>query len=193
MNFSTDSDLIKRLPFIDSFDRSWHVFLSMYEPLILRWCLRWGVPSMEAEDIVQETMLNIFRYIGSYRQHPQIRFRSWLKTVAYHCWIRIVKRNQGLSETDAELAYDIAKVPARDDLLQILSTIADQEIVAIACGNVRSKVSDRSWNCFQMKYMEAIPTTEVAGRLHVSENAVYLTTSRILRMLREEIAKLDPD
>lgn len=191
MDYTTDSELIERLKKLDPLDRSWDAFYLKYEPLLLRWCLRWGVPSSDTEEIIQETLLNLFRYIGTYRNQPGQRFRSWLKTVAYHTWIRIARNHPNNKIDESRDGIELEHLSRGEDLACVFERIADREILEIVCQRVSARVSEASWNCFRYRYFDDLSVAEVANRLNLTENAVYLNSFRLMRMLREEISSID--
>ena len=55
---------------------------------------------------------------------------------------------------------------------------------------VQPDVSPASWAAFQRFAVDSIPAGRVAGELGLSENAVVLAKSRVLKRLREEAGNL---
>lgn len=164
--------------------------------MIYRWSIRWGALPQDAEEVIQETLLTIHQKLYLYEVIPGSKFRSWLKTVAFHCWLQL-RQNPGFLNVSADPNMNshrnpISTTQARDDLINEFQRIADQEILDFASQRVKSRVDEKAWNCFDLNYFHELPGPEVADRLGMSLNAVYLTTCRLRRMLREEIVKIDP-
>jgi RNA polymerase sigma-70 factor (ECF subfamily) len=57
-------------------------------------------------------------------------------------------------------------------------------------GLVRADFADKTWEAFRRFALEGRPTAAVAAELGVSENAVLLAKSRVLRRLKDEAARL---
>src|SRR5262249_51826230 len=59
-------------------DEAWAVFHARYRGVILRWCLRRGLPA----DLTQEVLLKLFRRLPQYKHDPaRGQYRAWLKVV----------------------------------------------------------------------------------------------------------------
>lgn len=196
---STDFSLLASLIRGRSASESWPLFVRKYGRLLYRWSVRWGAGSHEAEEVIQETLLAIHQKLDQYTVQPGSNFRAWLKTVAYHCWLQILQQRTLLRNSSATdygqtgTADRVATAEARDDLVGLFERMANREIMDLAAQRVRQKVEPRSWLCFEMTYLEEMPGEEVAERLGISINAVYLTTSRLRRMIQEEVRRIDPD
>lgn len=190
---STNSNLIASLVQGRGQAPAWPEFLAKYRRLLIRWCLRWGATPTEAEDVVQETMLKMHTRLGTYRKVAGSAFRCWLKTVAYRCWLDVqetrIVRERSTDGLDAKM--QLMTQEARDDLQQLFERLADEEILEMACLNLRRRVEPVSWQCFRMTYFEQVPGEKVAETLEMSLNAVYLTTSRLRKMLRGEIQAIE--
>lgn len=188
---STNSNLIESI--VHGQALAWPEFLAKYRRLLTRWCLRLGATPTEAEDVVQETMLKMHTRLGTYRKVEGSAFRCWLKTVAYRCWLDILEtrivRERSTDSHDTKM--QLATQEARDDLQQLFERLADEEILEMACRNLQGRVEPLSWQCFRMNYFEQIPGQQVAETLDMSLNAVYLTTSRLRKMLRCEIQGIE--
>lgn len=61
---------------------AWELFCQKYGPRIAGWCRKWGASRQDAEDVVQETLVVVFRKIADFQYRPDLSFRAWLKTIA---------------------------------------------------------------------------------------------------------------
>ena len=61
---------------------AWEDLLVLYRPLILSWLNRQGVPPGDLEDLSQEVLVSVVKYLPGY-QHSGNRgaFRCWLRTI----------------------------------------------------------------------------------------------------------------
>lgn len=190
---STNTNLIESLVQGRDLSEAWPLFLTKYRRLLTRWCLHWGANSSEAEDVVQETMLKMHTNLGSYNKVDGSAFRCWLKTVAYHCWLDVAEERFGQATSSGDLAASrlLASEEAREDLQRLFDRLADEELIELACRNLRGRVEPDTWRCFAMTYFDELPGDHVAETLGISLNAVYLATSRLRKMLRIEIRNLE--
>src|SRR5262249_27169382 len=61
---------------------AWKDLTDLYRPLILGWLNRQGVPPGDLEDLSQEVLLSVVKYLPAF-QHSGVRgaFRCWLRTI----------------------------------------------------------------------------------------------------------------
>lgn len=72
-----------------------------YERPLYRFCRRLSRDEAEAEDLVQETFLNAFRYLGDFRY--ETKFRNWLYRIAASTCIRRLRRSRFAPERELSL------------------------------------------------------------------------------------------
>lgn len=194
---STHLSLLASLIEGRSVSESWPVFVEKYGRLLYRWATRWGADSHDAEEIMQETLILIFQKLEQYYDQPRSNFRSWLKTVAYRCWLQIqqARKEERLADLSARMEPDalrlIASDAAREDLINEFDRVACDEILEMASQRVRSQVEKSSWACFQLMYYEKLPGHEIAERLGMSQTAVYTCLTRVRQRLKAEIQRID--
>lgn len=171
---------------------AWNLFYSRYAHLIKRWCLAWGVPAEESDDIVQETLLNVFQYIGNFQYDPNRSFRAWLKTIAKNIWTNFQKHSfiKLLSTNSEERKLKLSLM--QDDFEQSLDILADRELIQIACQRVRAKVDPIHWTAFLMFEYHFVPGPTIAKELGLSVGAIHTAICRVRKLIRNEIILLDP-
>lgn len=197
LDSATDFNLLESLIRGESGSRAWEHFVVKYRRILGRWCLRWGASRHELDDVFQETLIQVHQSLSGYEKQPGKHFRSWLKTLAYRCWLQLLQKknaDRGLFAEDFDRTShdDYFSTAARDELIRHFDRIAEQEILEFACSRVRSGVEPQTWDCFRMTYFDQLPGEDVASSLGVSLNTVYLANSRCRRLLRQEIDRLDP-
>lgn len=200
LDSSTHLSLLASLMQGESASRSWDLFVDKYGRMMYRWSMRWGAGPEDAEEIVQETLILIYQKIGRFRLEGSGTFRTWLKKVAYRCWLQMLRgrrmsvATRQMSEADSRQSrQQMASAGARLDLLAEFDRLAYQEILELASYRTQQRVSANSWQCFQLTYIEHISGEEAARRLGMNHNAVFVAVCRVRKILREEIQRLDPD
>ena len=145
----------------------------------------------DTEDIVQETLLVVFRKIAEFQYDPRLSFRAWLKTVSYHKWLQAVEHNRLVYPTVAEpstvMTYKSRVNLAVEEFKQLLDRIAEQEIFSLACTKVRSRVSERVWLCFEQSELLNQPRSE----LGISTGYVQVNVFRVRQLVHAEIKAID--
>jgi RNA polymerase sigma-70 factor (ECF subfamily) len=166
---------------------AWERFVDLYTPMLFRWCRQLGLQEADAADVVQETITSLFHLLPEFRYRPGYSFRGWLFTVARNK-SRDLQRRRKVRES----------VPISDDLSGDATDpafgVAEREYLSHVLHKtfdwLRSEFPTPSWEIGWQLLVEDRPVLEVAERFGVSINTVYLTKSRILKRLRQELAGL---
>lgn len=179
----TSVSLIQRLG--NSKDhQAWSRFLLIYSPLIIRWNMQCGLQQNDAEDAAQECLLYVFNNIDRFKRLRTGSFRKWLKTIASHKMSHIKRRKKlpllgevhqwqyKEPETNTEWGEDYYDSLIRRGL----------ELI-------EPKVKKSTWEAFTGVYINHGDPMEVAERLGISRNAVYIANGRILGRLKRILKK----
>lgn len=201
MSFKTDSSTHHSLLVAISSSNSeavWSVFVEKYGPLCFYWCGRWGASPEDAEDVVQEILLNVFKSIESFKFDPNGSFRGWLKVIAWRCWNMIYEKQQrtvdtlqpllkGLSVNDASI-----NLKARDELISYFDKMAEMEILDLAMSRVRAKVEPKTWEIFDRTELKNQSCDFVASEMNVAVGIIYAATYRVRKLIHQEVKRIDP-
>ena len=176
-------------------ETAWVLFYRQYAALISNWCHRWGASAEDSEDIVQETLLVVFRKIATFQYDPNRSFRSWLKKVAYHIWLRVFQekkhRPSGPDSATVIAEGELKSLIAFKEFSDILDHVIEQEIYHIALCKVRTKVSERNWVCYQLSDIQNSDKPEIAKELGISLGLVHVIVSRVRNLIEAEIKELN--
>jgi len=186
--------LLGRLRATPNDPAAWSEFVEWYGRKIYGWCRAWGLQEADAQDVTQEVFVNLSVRIQDFRYDPQGSFRAWLKTVTHHAWQDYLakQRKPGRGSGSDSALYRLAAIEARDDLERWLAVAADQELLKEAAARVRLRVEPRTWDAFHMLAVEERSGAEVAELLGMKVATVFVARSKVQRMLREELARLEP-
>jgi RNA polymerase sigma-70 factor (ECF subfamily) len=191
---TTNPTLLARLRRDPSNDAAWDEFVDHYGRHIYRWCRRWGLQDADAEDVAQDILLKLARKLRDFAYDPKGSFRSWLKTVAHHAWRDFVdSKPRARAIADDHIWELLQSVEAREDLILKLEEAFDYELLEAAKVQVRLRVAPQTWEAFRLVAIEGIPVTEVAAKVPMQVAMVYVAKSKVQKMLREEIQKLEAD
>jgi hypothetical protein len=84
------------------------------------------------------------------------------------------------------------RVEAREDLQKRLEEEFDRELLAEAMARVRLRVEPHTWEAFRLLAEGECSGAEAAGRLGMKVATVFVARSKVNKMIREEMSRLDP-
>ncbi len=188
----TSLSLLDRLKAAQPDASDWNRLQGIYLPLIERWLGR--VPGLgdESADLAQDVLVVVFREVPRFDRQREGAFRAWLRQVTVNK-IRNYRRKRhrrpavGLDSADGFL--DRLSDP-NDDLAREWDRDHDKHVVEKLLAVVRADFTPVTWEAFRRFGVEGVPAARVAEELGLSENAVILAKSRVLRRLREEAGDL---
>lgn len=173
----------------------WERFHTLYAPLIQSW-LR-GIPGLndESTDIVQEVLLIVVQEIARFERQRDGAFRAWLRAITVNKVRSYFKKRNRRPVTGVQCAR------TREDVLAQLedasSTISqdwdrehDRHIFDRILFIVKPDFTAQTWDIFTRYALQGEPASQVAQSFGISEAAVFLTKSRVLKRLRAEAGGL---
>lgn len=170
---------------------SWNEFAEIYGPVIGSYCRRRGLQPTDADDVVQETLLQVAKSIGTFEYDPSRgRFRDWLGTMVRN---KITRFFQSQSRQVSTIG--------NDQSVQLEASGEDPEwtadlharILEVALLRIRADFEPATWDAFERLWCVGCPALEVARTVGMPIDSVYAAKSRVLRRLREEILLLADD
>jgi RNA polymerase sigma-70 factor (ECF subfamily) len=189
----TSLTLLEKLRDNPSDEAAWRRFVARYGPKIEGWCRHWGLQPADAQDVTQNVLVALVKQLGSFEYRPSGRFRSWLKTVAYRAWCAFQEERQRSAPGtgDSAVRLLLESVPARDDFVRHLEEECDRELLDIAVKRVKQRVEPHTWEAYRLTALQGLSGAEVGERLHMKVGAVYVAKSKVARMLRAEVRRLE--
>lgn len=190
---ATRMTLLGRLRTHPEDQSTWTEFVEWYGQMIFGWCRAWSLQEADAQEVTQEVFLKLSLRMREFHYDPQGSFRAWLKTVTHHAWQDYLakQRRPGRGSGSDSVADRLAAVPAQDDLMQRLELACDEELLREAAVRVQLRVEPRTWSAFELTAKEGRSGAEVATRLGMKVATVFVARSKVQRMLREEVARLE--
>ncbi|WP_010581994.1 RNA polymerase sigma factor [Schlesneria paludicola] len=189
----TNFTLLQRLRLAPADPIAWAEFVKWYGQKIYVWCRAWGLQEADAQDVTQDVFLKLSGRMKDFAYDPSLSFRAWLKTVTLHAWQdHIQKHRRSGQATGSDFVLNqLAAIEAKDDLFQRMEDAAQQELLKEAAARVRLRVETRTWEAFQLLALQDRTGIEVAELLGMKVATVFVARSKVQRMLRDEIARLD--
>lgn len=178
---------------------SWQHFHSIYRPMLLAVALRSGLREADAQDVVQETVIEVAKEMPAFRyDRARGRFKGWLLTIVRrriaNVW-RAKKYKHGDERVAREELIDPAQIESRPEEGSDFEKLWDEEwrehALRVAEDHVKHEVEPVQFQAFQLHVVKSVPARETARRLGVKLMEVYWAKYRIGKMMKKAVAEAD--
>ncbi len=189
----TRASLLERIRNDPADHSAWSEFVDRYGPKIRAWCRGWSLQDSDADDVTQNVLVKLYRRMGSFEYDSTKSFRAWLKTVAHHAWQDFLSTRRWPGEgTGGSSILDVLdRVEAREDFDQRLKDAFDFELLARAEAAVRNRMEPKTWDAYCLLAKDFLSPREVADRVDMRIAMVHHVKWKVLKMLREEMTRLE--
>jgi RNA polymerase sigma-70 factor (ECF subfamily) len=179
--------------------KSWKVFFDTYWKLIYNAALKAGLTDAEAQDVVQETVISVFKSLPSFEYDAQKgSFKKWLlRLTSWRIVDQFRKRQRGVipRKREPRTSTRTATVDRIPDPVGLkLEATWDEEwernLIEAAVERIKRQVDPKHYQIFDLYVLKAWPVSKVARTLKVSSGTVYLIKHRINTLIKREIAYL---
>ncbi len=191
MDTQTSATLLARLRQVPPDQAAWASFADRYGRKIYGWCRQWNLQEADAEDLAQTVLLKLAEKMRTFEYDRSKSFRAWLKTVTRHAWLDSCSPRKGAAAGGSQVLELLQTVEAREDLVQRLDEEFDRELLDEASSRVRVRVTPRTWEAFERTALRGESGAEAGKALGMKVAAVFVARSKVQKMLREELQKLD--
>jgi RNA polymerase sigma-70 factor (ECF subfamily) len=183
-----DSDLIQRINSgqLDQF----HDLVKRYEQKLYNFSLRMCRDHSDAEDMVQDTFLNVFKYLKDFRYES--KFKNWLYKVAASTCIK--KRRKSKFAPEKELSLDEFRpsdeADAPEEVPQWAQMPLDKLLNAELTGAVHQgilAIPKKYRMVIVLRDIEGFSTVETAQILNLSPANVKVRLHRARLFLRDQL------
>lgn len=176
----------------DGGNAAWEVLDRRYRPIVIGLARRLGLPEQDALDVAQDTMIRVLdEYRDGRYDRERGRMRSWLLSIARTKIADVYRKRAVRREARGESA--MVTIPNDQELEDIWATERRSVVLREALADLQatSKTSDQSIRAFEMLVFHRQSVSDVATKLDMSENDVYLAKSRVAKKLKETVQKLE--
>jgi RNA polymerase sigma-70 factor (ECF subfamily) len=174
---------------------AWQQLESVYRPLVLRWCRRFGVTrAQDVEDVTQEVFQTVFIRLIDFTRRETGSFRGWLKVITrfkvqeHYNRHRGQPQAEGGSDASARL-HNLAAEPEEDSPAEEDSdhTLLVRSVLEV----IRPAFQPKTWEAATRVLLQEQSLADVAADLGLSDTAIYTAKSRVLKRLREKLQELN--
>jgi len=188
--YETNMDLLLQLKSDETVNREmgWGIFVDRYGPIICGFARNAGLPSSEADDIMQTVLFNFFKVADRFEYDPSKgRFRGYLKRITLNAIRqRYRKKREGNLDTHGmNVAED-----HRDDLEVVFDREWAEHLLSEAMTEARPKFEPKTWEAFELYGRRGMSATRTAERLSMTPESVRHAKSRVMRAVREIVIRL---
>ncbi|MEW4491088.1 sigma-70 family RNA polymerase sigma factor [Thalassoglobus sp. JC818] len=188
----TSPTLLRRLSRRERDESAWREFVNRYGVRIRAWCLKRRLNPTDADDVTQDVLLRLAKYIEKFDYDTDQSFRGWLRRITENSVRDFVKSQRKLNEivgTGILLRLDEIRSP--QSLVERLEEVFDLELLEEAKSRVSSRVNSQRWLAWQLTAQDGVPANEVATRLGMPIATVYSSRFQIQEYVRQEIEFLE--
>jgi RNA polymerase sigma factor (sigma-70 family) len=190
--FHTSLSLINRVR--DRTDaESWREFYQFYQPLLTRYLRSLGLDEHAANDVIQDVFVRLLQSLPTFEfDGKRGRFRGYLWKLTYSALVdqaRRVKSRRRAEENWVERFQNPDEAESQK-VQHELNEINQQQILERAMSHVRSETSTKAWTCFEQRLLRDRPGSDIGTDLGISDKAVFVYASRVLKAVRTQCAAL---
>jgi RNA polymerase sigma factor (sigma-70 family) len=173
-------------------ERSWEEFSETYRPYLYAICLRLNLSHADCDDIVQQSLLKIWKRLPSFDYNDQRSFRAWVGTVTRNTANDFFRKQKRHSEAMENFSH---QKPVLTDIGQSgLNKITEEEwkkyTVHLALDRVRSQFPEKAVSAF-LDLFNGMSRKEVAEKYNLSVDSVSAYKGRVLSAVCAEIRQME--
>ena len=174
----------------DPSQQAWDRIHRLYEPLIRSWLVRYQLQGTDADDVTQEVLIAVSKDIPGFEHNGRTgAFRAWLRGILVNrlreFWRSRSRKVTAGGDSSMQVQIDQLADP-KSELSQIWNQEHDQHVLRGLLLVVREEFQATTWKAFEMSTIEGMKAKDVAEKLEISRNAVFVAKSRVLARLRTE-------
>lgn len=145
-----------------------------YAPILMAICVRYTKDRTMAQDALQETFINVFKYLKSYNASGS--FDGWIKRIAVNCSLTFIKKLRAAHYTEEinDQLHEQAQVP------DIYSKLSRADVL-----NLLEELPQSMYTIFNLIIIEGYNHRDVSKLLNISERTSRATLSRARARLIE--------
>ncbi len=199
--YETQPALISRVQGND--EDGWTEFYQLYRDFIHAAAQAAGLNHEECNDVVQETMLSVRKYIEGFEpDRERAKFRTWLRKIVRS---RIADQFRKKSRNPLELRRD--EPPRSDDgsqtsftnripdlneveLDRVIDGKLEQAILTEARERARKSVKPKDYEVYDLFANQEMSAAEVATKLKINAVNVRVKTYRVRRVVDQELRRI---
>jgi len=177
----------------------WQEFFDTYWRLIYSVATKAGLSDTEAQEVVQETMLEVAKKMPGFNYEPEGgSFKGWLLQTTRWKVLNQFRRRQR-ERCEVQLTEEIDTANNRLERLpdsvsldwdELWEAEWERNLFQAALEKVKLRVNPGQFEIFYLHVLKEQPVADVARALEVSASQVYVAKHRVEKLLRQEVQRL---
>ena len=163
-------------------DLGWDAFVDRYAPRILRWCKRHSLSDEDCEDVAQEVLVRLHKYMHSYKR-DRGSFRGWLHTVTQHAVRSYVSSASKLKK----VAVDAPDLAMETDFVDFL---VEEDCLAITMEKTKLRVTLTKWRVFEGKLVHGRSYDDLETETGLARATLMNQVSEVKKIFEAERDRL---
>lgn len=170
----------------DSQHNRWNEFVARYRPMMEAF-MREHFPSVEADDIIQETLIALCKVLPSYRYAPDEKghFHNYLTGILRNKALTALRKQRQQADIADELRHVKDNSPEEQSCRKAIFEIAVRQFLA------DESIADRTKRIFERVAINGESPESVAASFKMKRHAVDQAKSRAMARLREIVKDLE--
>jgi RNA polymerase sigma-70 factor (ECF subfamily) len=191
LSLQTRRSLLSRLRDLEDRE-SWQTFFDLYWRLLYNVARRAGLDDVDAQDVVQDTVMAVAREIPEFRYDPERgSFKQWLFRILRR---RVADHFRKLYRQPADAGVSPEMLEETADGVS-LSDAWDQEwersVLDAAIAQVRAQANPKHFQVFDYCVLKEWPVAKVASTLGMNAAQVYLARHRVSAAVKRAARRIE--
>src|SRR6266404_6494134 len=196
--------LISRLKNWDD-QESWKEFFDLYWKLIYGVAVKSGLTPVEAQDVVQETLISVCKNIKAFKADPAFgSFKAWLLKLPRWRILDLVKKRpreevagqykaarNANDSTASTSTTDRVPDASADVLDRIWENEWERNLLSAALEKLERQVSAKHYQIFYLHVIKQYEVEQVAQVAGVKADQVYLIKHRLSPLFKKAIEEME--
>jgi RNA polymerase sigma-70 factor (ECF subfamily) len=174
-------------------EASWDDFVKTYKNYAYAIIRRMNISEQDADDLLQQVMVTIWKKLPQTDVDQIRRFRSWLATVTRNLVTDFIRKRTREAERMEKAGKEEILSYLHSIRLPDLDYIAEKEwklhLTNLALKNIEPFFSGKAIEVFRLS-LQGIPSKDIAQQLNLSESSIYRLKIRVKERLIVEIERL---
>ena len=181
---------------------SWQEFFDTYWRLIYGVARKAGMTEVEAQDVVQETMVSVAQHMPTFKYNPAIgSFKTWLLNMTRWRIVDQMRKRQpsrphhtsaGGTATGTATIEKVVD-PASPDMDNLWNTEWERTLLDAAIDKVRVRLDPQKYQIFDFYVNKDWAPDKVAEAFGIPVGQVYQAKHRVTEMIKDEIKRLEKE
>jgi len=151
-----------------------------YAPQMFAVCQRYARSRCDAEDILQEGFIKVFRYLADFRNEGS--FEGWMRRIMVTTAFNFYKRKRFISNESELVSLPEGEVSEHE----VIARLLHEELM-----NIVSELPQGYRNVFSLNSVEGYSHKEIGKMLNISENTSKSQLTRARMSLQKKVCRLN--